>query len=423
MIDRKTAPPFNILKNISLPEVKHFGLSNGRDVFYLQSDQAEVFKMELVIKAGSWYAEDYHPVPLTLKMLNEGTVDKSGLEMANAFDSIGSFTEFTPGFDHCSLGLYGLSKYFSANIQLLSELIFTPAFEARSFSALKSREVQRQKLNLEKSSYKASVNHRSNIFGPNHPYGVSTDPEETEKVLLSQCFSFYQNRFSDFDIMVSGNLPDDFKGILDKYFGSAPFQSSQEANSWPYKAPHTPQKESIERNTKFVQSTIRIGKRLFNRSHPDYMTFMLLNEVLGGYFGSRLMSNIREDKGYTYGIYSQLYSLNHDGYFSIGTDVDTENENQTVEEIYKEIKALQDTPIPLEELNTVKNYMTGTFAGSVNSPFSIMNKFKATYYQGLDLSFYDRYIHTINSATSDELVRLAHDYLSRDSFCIAIVGR
>lgn len=423
MIDRKVPPQFNKLETVALPTVKHITLDNGRQVFFLNDNHADVFKIDLLLKSGSWYTDNYNLVPITLRMLIEGSQTKTGKELVDAFDGLGSFTEFVPGFDRCSVGLYGLAKYFDKNLALLAELLFTPAFDEASFTSLKKREAQKLRLNLEKSSYRSSVNLRANLFGTQHPYGIRTSPEVIAQTPLSDSLAYYQSNFSDFDMLISGKLPEGFEAILNQHFGQHVIKAVSTEGKTPTNGEHQPEPEVIERDAKFIQSSIRLGKQLFNRSHKDYVPFMLLNEVLGGYFGSRLMKNIREEKGFTYGIYSQLYSLNNAGYFSIGTDVNSENETQTIEEIHKEIQLLQTELIPENELTTVKNYMTGTFAGSISSAFSIMDKFKAAHYQGLELSFFEQYIQTINSLEASQLQVLAQQYLAIDSLSLAVVGK
>ncbi|MCE7991242.1 MAG: insulinase family protein [Roseivirga sp.] len=421
MLDRRIAPSFNALRKIHLPDVKETRLNNGRRVFYLEDNKTQVFKIDLNVRAGSWYSQDYAVVPLTLKLLNEGTQSKTAKQLADKFDSYGSFVEFSPGFDHCTISVYGLTKYFSQNLELLSELILSPGFSEQSFQSLKQRESQKVRLNLEKSNYLASVTLRENVFGPEHPYGKRIQPEDIDSLELNTVKSFYESHFGDFDIMLSGNLPEVFKDNLEEYLGSSDYKVSN-ASRQKTDINHAEKSLAIN-NPKFVQSSIRIGKRLFNRSHEDYLQFMVLNEILGGYFGSRLMKNIREEKGLTYGIYSQLYALNHEGYFFVGTDVNSENEALTIEEIHKEIEILKSQKVSNEELETVKNYMTGTFAGSISSPFSIMDKFKAVHYQGLNLSFFQDYIEAINSVNSESILSLSNQYLRTDSFTQVVVGQ
>jgi len=423
MLDRKTQPSFNPLRKVSIPKITTSTLDNGTRLSYLNHESTNVFKLELVIKAGSWYASDYHLVPLTLRMLNEGTVKRSGKSIAEEFDKLGSFIELTPGFDNSSLVIYGLTKFFESNLNLIEEVFFHPSFDEVAFTNLKKREAQKLELNLEKSSYKASTLHRKNIFGTTHPYGAISNPKTLKSITVDQIREFYGNQFGSFDILISGNLPDNFQNSIDNLFNIRSNDSLSSALAITHTLTNLSEPKIEERNSKFIQSSIRLGKTIFNRNHVDYIDFMVLNEVLGGYFGSRLMRNIREDKGYTYGIYSQLYALNHAGYFTIGTDVDADNESKTIDEIHLEIERLRNDQIPEEELLTVKNYMSGTFAGSLGTPFSLMDKYKAVFYQGLDMSFFDAYVERINAVNSLRLQSLANEYLSEESFSLAVVGR
>ena len=421
MIDRQTPPAFHKLEEVKLPEVKEVILSNGRKVFYLNDSNTQVFKIDLVIKAGSWYSDNYPAVSMTLQMLSEGTKTLTARELANSYDELGSFTDFTPGFDNSTISVYGLSKYFEENMAVLADMISSPAFDTNSFESLRARQAQKQRLNLEKSNYRASLNFRVNLFGNSHAYGVRPSVEAIESLELAACIRLFENNYSDFDIHISGNLPQSFTASLEKFFGKSSVNHASQ-RSIPI-SEHTPENLIAERDPKFIQSSIRMGRKLFTRAHEDYMSFILLNEAFGGYFGSRLMKNIREDKGFTYGIYSQLLALNQDGYLSIGTDVNTENENETIDEIYKEIETLRTELINQEELATVKNYLSGAFAGSISSSFSVMDKFKAVYYQGMNLSFFQNYIQTIESTDSSELLAKAHKYLDPAGLSLSVVGK
>jgi zinc protease len=172
-----------------------------------------------------------------------------------------------------------------------------------------------------------------------------------------------------------------------------------------------------------MQSAIRIGCRLFNKTHPDYFNMQVLNTILGGYFGSRLMSNIREDKGYTYGIGSGVASLLNDGFFYISTEVGVDVTTATLTEIYKEIDALQQTLVPTEELELVKNYLLGTFLRSVDGPFAISEKFTSIKDYGLTNDFYKAYVNHIKQVKAQDLMLMAQKYLGKNNLSELVVGK
>lgn len=419
MLDRKTPPSFKPITKVNIPQITSEILSNGRKVYFRNDPAVEVFKIELVIQSGSWFTDQYNLIGLTLKMLNEGTTNKNAHELAEALDFIGSFSEFSPGFDQSSLSFYGLSKFFDKNVELLAEIISSPRFDEAQFASLKKKEIQKLELNFEKGSYLSSVGLRAQLYSAAHPYGRQNTVNEIKAVNLDQVKGYFNSNFSDFDVFLTGKLPEDFLQKLQAKFGESEIKrvTSQAIN-----IASSAEKLIEIRKPTFIQSSIKVGKRLFNRTHSDYMKFTVSNELLGGFFGSRLMKNIREDKGFTYGIYSHLYSLNQDGYFNIGTEVNGENEQATLDEIFKDISKLQNEMVGTEELETVKNYMAGSFAGSLSSPFAIMDKFKAVHYQDMDMSFYENYLDNIYAVSSADINEMMNKHLQLDSFYTFIAG-
>jgi len=166
-----------------------------------------------------------------------------------------------------------------------------------------------------------------------------------------------------------------------------------------------------------------MGLPFINRSHPDFPAVQVLNTVLGGYFGSRLMNNIREDKGYTYGIGSGIAAYKQAAALFIATEVGTDVCKAATIEIEKEINLLKTDLVPAEELSLVRNYMLGSLLGSLENVFSHADKFKNLYFSGLDYEYYDRYTDVVKSITAGELLKLANEYLDFDRFYKVIVGK
>ncbi|MBS1503743.1 MAG: insulinase family protein, partial [Bacteroidetes bacterium] len=166
-----------------------------------------------------------------------------------------------------------------------------------------------------------------------------------------------------------------------------------------------------------------MGLPMITRVHPDFPALQVLNTVLGGYFGSRLMANIREDKGYTYGIGSGLSSLKQGGAMFIASEVGADVCRDAVSEIEKEISILKTELIPDDELALVRNYMMGSLLGSLENVFSHADKFKNIYFSGLNYDYYDRYTEVVKTVTAGELLQLANKYLDLDKFYRVIVGK
>src|SRR5690606_7860731 len=267
----------------------------------------------------------------------------------------------------------------------------------------------------------ASKKFREAIFGEDHPYGKDLSLTAIESLDKEDISSFYEHYYkqSSFEIVVAGLPESDFIDNLNKIFGQVALQKDASVLSYMTKPTASPTIIEKEAN---LQSSIRLGKKLFTKEHPDFVKRRVVNEILGGYFGSRLMKNIREDKGYTYGISSAMVPLKNEGYFIIGTDVNKENTANTLQEIYKEIETLQNSLVSEEELNTVRSFMVGSFLSEINTPLALADKFKGIHLYGLGYDFYDSYLQTVNNITSTEIRDLAQLYLQRDTFSEVIVG-
>jgi predicted Zn-dependent peptidase len=167
---------------------------------------------------------------------------------------------------------------------------------------------------------------------------------------------------------------------------------------------------------------VRIGSTTINKRHSDYPGLKVLDSILGGYFGSRLMKNIREEKGYTYGISSSISSLDLSGYKVISTDVSHKNCQKTIDEILKEIKVLQNVPVKKEEMAVVRNYMSGEMLRMFDGPFALAESFRSAWEFGLDNSYYHRLAEKIKTITPDEIIELARTYYKIDDLYEITVG-
>jgi predicted Zn-dependent peptidase len=171
-----------------------------------------------------------------------------------------------------------------------------------------------------------------------------------------------------------------------------------------------------------VQASIRMGAISISRGHPDYFDLSIANEILGGYFGSRLMKNIREDKGYTYGIYSILINYRHLDYHIIGADVKIDHVDDTVKEVYKEMEVLKTTLVPEEEIETIKNYMLGKIASSLDTVFHQSENYKAKLSEGADyIDYFDNYVNKIRNITAERILEISNKYFS-EKYCVVKVA-
>ena len=256
------------------------------------------------------------------------------------------------------------------------------------------------------------------VFGENHPYGRALEVEQIDRIHQDQLSHFHGQYMSGyFEIILSGMISDHHLESINLALGQHGVAMNQPKNV----------EKTVYRSSHYVldkedslQSSIRLGMPYINRKHPDYLEMLVVNEILGGYFGSRLMSNIREDKGYTYGIRSGFRCLVHDSIWVISTDVKKQFREQTLDEIKKEITKLQTELVPNSELETVKNYMLGTLVSSLDTPFALADKFKTIHYSGLDYGYYEAYFQTVNQVNHERIRQLCLQYLQWGKYDFSI---
>lgn len=423
MLDRTIAPTFKKIDFVPLQWPKKCQLNEAIPIFVLNAGSQPIVKLEVVFKAGSWYEPQNGVAYFTAKMLKEGTKRKSALEIATCIDQYGASLGIVAEADFLSIHLVTLSRYFDKMLSLLRELLFEPTFPAHSLELLKNIKTQAIKVNNEKNNRVAQKELKAALFGKRHPYGKYLTEEEVARIESDSLKSYYQQQlFAGCEIFMSGQIEDAMIEVVKQHLQELSCQKSTPSPSSLTKS-ITKVPTKIQRSTKkeSMQSSIRIGKTLFTKQHEDYIPMLFLNELLGGYWGSRLMQNIREEKGYTYGIFSSIVPFRHASCFLISTDVIQSFTQQALEEIYREINLLQKQAITPEELQKLKNYMLGTFLSEINDPFSLMEKFKAVYLYGLSQDYYQQYYTTICNMDALTLMELANKHLTIDSLSEVVV--
>lgn len=424
MLDRSKPPAFHVIDKVSILQAETQHLDNGIPIHLINAGGQPVLRVELFFKAGASVDSKLATSFFVIKMLREGTKKRTTQEISEYIDEFGAFIEFKPGPDRIGIILYTLSKYLSDLLELIQELLTEATFPAKELDNFKNITRQNLLLNLKRNSFLASRTMNKVLFG-NHPYGLDLTEAAIDNMNREDLFSFYETYIQNnpCDIIVSGEANDAVFNTLNKYFGQIDLSGflNRTRKSLP-KANSSPEKFHLDIRENSTQSSIRIGKLAFTKNHPDYPRFIILNEIFGGYFGSRLMRNIREDKGYTYGIYSRVALLEQAAYYGIMTDVRKEFTQQTIDEIHKESQRMRTELVSLEELELVKNYMAGTLTSTINSPFALADVFKGLYFHGLDYSFYDNYLKVLKTITPEELLELANEHLRTQEMYEIVVG-
>ena len=421
MLDRSIAPAAYPVEKILFPTPSPYHLSNGIEVWVVSAGEQEVFKFELSTKAGAIHSPLAGLAGMTASLMKRGTQLHTAQEIHQSFDFFGAFWDVQASLDHGTFTVYGLNKHFDSLIPLVTEILQEASFPASEVEKEIEIERQKTKLNWEKTSYAASQKFRSNLF-PSDPYGrftVASDFDALDQQVIATHFASTWKSQRPV-IFLSGKISDRQIAFLDKTIGQINFTPSE--ISIPSLVTASSPVRIREEKQGSVQSSIRFGLPAISRNNPDYFHYSVMNTVLGGYFGSRLQKNIREDKGFTYGVSSSLAPYPRGGYWVVGTDVNGENVDATLAEINKEITILQNELVPSEELEIVKNYLMGSFTGELTQAFDIAEKVRVIQLDGLAPDFYDQFQDSIQNIQAQDIRDMAANYLNLDKMHEVIVG-
>lgn len=421
MLNRTIAPASFPIELIKFPEIVSTSLSNGIEIQTLSLGEQAVFKLEFTVTAGASIAEKAGIASLTSSLMKRGTNQRDATAIHQLFDFYGAFWDVQTNLDYSTFVLYGLSKHLKSLLPYVLEIIQDAIFPKEEFDKEIEIEIQKNKLNWQKTAFSASQLFRQELF-KNDSYGRVSTQASIEAICQSDLVNFHAKHWLNGmpQIFLSGNI------------GSAEIEAVQrtfERISTTHTNPPIPfidqgfnPKVKRDYRENALQSSIRLGMISMTRSNPDYFKFSVLNTLLGGFFGSRLQKNIREEKGFTYGISSSIVPMRRTGYWVVGTDVNNTNVEETCEEIRKEMRRLQNEKVGQEELDLVKNYLMGSFTGELTQAFDIAEKIKVIQLENLPLDFYDQFQAQILQCTSEDLLELANKYLDPTNLHEVIVG-
>ena len=416
-MDRKTPPKFSSQFNLTLPNPEVYHLSNGISVFWIKNVDQPVVKIEVIYKAGKFFEPSNGVSFFTSALVDKGTRKKNSKEIAESFDQLGAQFESSSGLDYLSLSLYSLNRTVGTAWNMFNEILTESIFPEEELNLSKQIQLQNLKINNEKNSFVASKLIRRNIFGLNHPYGRYLEESDISQI-ESQTLKKFFSDIIPHQVYITGKIDSTFLSTIIKWLEQ--FQSKGKA----IPVIQSVFEKKIERVEKAdsSQSTIRLGKQSVKSNERNYASALVYNHTLGGYFGSRLMKNIREEKGLTYGIYSSINNFMSDALFSIGADVNKDNIDLALSEIRNEIQKLQQIIIPEEELIIVKNHLLGNLQLELANPFSITEKIKNINLNNLPVNFYQNLVDATLSTNSLDIQKLASENFDNNDLFIVIVG-
>lgn len=399
-------------------------LKNGINLYAFRSDSSPVVKLDIVFKAGIEYETKKLIAVFANALIKEAPKGMMPDETSEYFDFYGSHIESFTGNDTAGLRLYVPKRFLKDVLPVFADLIKNPSLPEKEFEILKSKHFETLKNNLQKTKYVAMRGLNTELFGKDHPRGFEIIPEDVGNISKPEIDEFVKMRYSlsDSFILISGMCDNESIELCNKYF----FDNSSKNKN--LTKPHFQISESenefkLHNIDSAVQSSIYIGKNLGKLSENELSDLSILNTLLGGYFGSRLMKNIREDKGYTYGIGSFIAEYNDCAALKITADVGVDVTQNAIDEIYKEIKLLCDKKIHFSELNLVRNFMLGDMLASFDGVFQTASIHEKLISTGRSSSFIKNQILRIKNITSAELQDLSVRFLDKTGFHTVVAGK
>ncbi len=409
--------------DLHLKPCEQFTLDNGVPVYAVDAGAQDVLQLELVFYAGNWFEQQRSVAAATNFLLKNGTSNKTAFQLNEEFEYFGAYCNRSCYNETALVSISSLSKHLPALLPVIREMITDSVFSETELDIYKQNSKQRLAVNLKKCDFVASRLADAYIYGEDHPYGRYTRVADIDGLNSAALRDYFRQYYLNGScvMFVSGKLPADLRQQLNKAFGDLSLKACGQKPGPIPAMPAAEKKYRIENDPNGVQGAIRIARPFPNRHHPDFMKIMVLNTLFGGFFGSRLMANIREDKGYTYGIHSYVQNHIQQSAWMISTEAGKDVCEATVEEVYKEMKRLREEPVDEEELSLVRNYLIGTILGDLDGPFHIMSRWKNIVLNNLTESYFYDSVQTIKTIPADELHALANKYLRPEDFYELIV--
>lgn len=422
---RTQQPEIQDLETISiLPPVRTI-LPNGVPLAVINAGEQEVIRMDILFAGGRWQQTQKLQALFTNRMLREGTRRYTAAAIAEKLDYYGSWLELSSSAEHAYITLYSLNKYLPETLDILESIVKEPLFPEKELGTIIDSNIQQYLVNISKVDFLAHRSLLKALYGEQHPCGQYAEEADFREISPDILRAFYNEYYhsGNCSIFLSGKVTEDIIARVTAAFGS-PFGNNQNKLIKPeYSFTTTPEKRIFIERDDAMQSSVKLGCTTLTRQHPDYLKVRVMMTVFGGYFGSRLMSNIREDKGYTYGISAGIMFYPDSGLLAISTETDNEYVEPLIGEIYHEIEKLRNDLVPQEELAMVRNYMLGEMCRSYESPFSLADAWMFIHTSELDNDYFSRSLQAVREVTPEEIRDLARRYLCKETLKEVIAGK
>ena len=424
MLNRNIQPAICEPSHLDVQRPEHHVFPNGIVLNVLDACDSEVTRVDLVMGGGRWHQTQPLQALFTNRMLREGTRQYTAACIAEKLDYYGAWLDLSSAPEYTYVTLYSLNKYLPQTLDILESLVKEPVFPEKELKVIVDTNVEQFKVNLSKVDF---LTHRAlvkTLFGGHHPAGRLVCEDDYQRIVPGVLRQFYDRYYNSGNctLYLSGKITGDCVRRVEALFGNEPFGQGTRPEKKTFRPEPDARKQVFVERSGVLQSAVRLGMLTLDRCHPDYLKFRVLVTLLGGYFGSRLMSNIREQKGYTYGISAGYASYPDQGVLTISTETANQYVAPLIAEVYREITRLQDEQVSSEELSMVKNYMLGDLCRSCESAFSLADGWIFLQVYGLKDTYFADAMQAIKDITPGEIQDLACKYLRKEDLKEVVAG-
>lgn len=424
MLNRVEAPRQHAIESIDLVEPLEYTYDNGMKMFVFHTDNIDLVKIEFIFHNVFDLGESPLLNTCLSGMLKEGTLSRTSAQIAEEIDFYGAYLVPEYSYDQTALSLYSLPKHVPAVLDIAHDLLTNAIFPQVELDTFKRNNKQKLQVSLQKNDFVARRLFYNTLFGSSR-YGFTPTVETYDALTREKLIELYKLQIQpqNCTLVVSGNVTPEVLARIERLFAAEWQNSSIQVYGQIPDLPNLEAQKVVELRSDALQSAIRLGLPMINRTHVDFPAVQFVNTLFGGYFGSRLMRNIREEKGLTYSIGSAVASLKHTGFFTIASEVAADSTALTLSEIEKEFDILCSKRASDEEIDLVRNYILGSIMGSLESIFSHADKFKAVYFYNMNNDYYLYYNNVIRSMTADKVLEIANQYFTFSKLSQIVVGR
>ncbi len=422
-LDRSIPPRTKDFGHLQIQEPRLLRLDNGMRLTVIDRGPQQVNRLTMMWNGGSFDVDKPSSLILAANMLREGSKSRTSSEIAQLLDYNGAWLKSEVSSHHSSLVLHTLNSKFEAVLPAIVESVLYPSFPQKEFEINREKLACKCALDRKKVSFYSALESNRMIFGRNHPAARVDTPRQIRQTAVEELEELRASVFvtGGCELFLAGRITPQMEDYVNALFGGLPVSGKGMSQRV---IPIDPDRErfALVQRPGSLQSAITFAIPTIKRTDPDYVDLRYAVMALGGYFGSRLMSNIRQEKGYTYGISAALLGNWECGVITISTQCDNRYVRDLIREVRKEISRMASDDFTPPELDRLKKFAMTQLASTLDSPFSTMD-----YYENMKLSripddYFERQQLSLGSLTSDRIARLARQYIRPDELRTAVAG-